>query len=733
MASQIYSRYIPPKKNNAPIPQNLVQIAASHAPETPKPTPPPTRNDASSTYARYVPVSKKKAVSATIVEASTSSPLPPSTKRKAETGDVPEGANAEKRAKKTAKAVPEVSAVLDAESTIAKDGKREKKEQRRKKKPSLEVEDGNIEKIAAFPGLQPHVQAGDATLQKKEKKRKSKSSEPQDIVKDTPETPPDATSTKQKKSKKKRSEDDAGSEEETDDIRHKKLMKKREKSLKKAEKLGEDVPEDTEPLPEPEVYDLVPLPQPEPVPEPPDLPTSASLPPWLASPIRVPPTATAHFEDLGIAEDVAKTLRKKGYQEAFAVQAAVIPLLQEPGDIVVAASTGSGKTLSYILPMIEDLSRMPSRGIRGLIVMPTRELVTQAQQVSEICASAFPRRIKVGTAVGNETIEAERFRLMGQEVVVDPVGYQERLALKSRWTSTDTEDRMFIHEDTTLRDDVLKPVMKVDILICTPGRLVEHIKTTPGFDLTNLKWLVVDEADKLLDQSFQQWLSVVMAQIGKVRKIILSATMTKDVGQLNQLKLVRPRMVVLKGTGYVLPSLLAEAGIKVEDENLKPLYLMELLKRESMEAVLIFTKSNEAAVRLGRLLSLMSLSVGVLTSTTPRATRQKTIASFSGGVLVASDLVSRGLDISLAHVINYDMPTSVESYVHRIGRAARAGKKGNAWTFFTATEGRWFWNDLARAESITRSSPVDRVTLRVASNEGYVEALQKLEKEVKAK
>lgn len=742
MASQIYSRYVPPKKHLAESPAPLSQVLAL---ESPKPTPPPTRHDASSTYARYVPPSKKNQPAPVVENLPDGSVTPSSSsKRKSEPIDELEDGRRTKKSKQPDQPATIVPTKVDFASVPTIEEKlTHKKEKKRKKKA---VSDTGVDNgILATQDTVSQTTEDPSIIDTGEGAETSVTAIAEAEISEGPKPSQDGTPKKEKKSRRREKETTPDATEDTkEDARHQKLMKKREKSLKKAEKLGIGAPVEVAPILETEVYDLVPLPQPEPVPDLPALPASASLPPWLASPIRVPPTATEQFEDLGFDEDVIKGLRKKGYNEAFAVQAAVIPLLQEPGDIVVAASTGSGKTLSYVLPMIEDLSRMPSRGIRGLIVMPTRELVTQAQQVSETCASAFPKRVKIGTAVGNETIEAEQANLIEQELVVDPIGYAERMAQNTRWTATNTEDEMFIHEDATLRDDVLKPIVKVDILICTPGRLVEHLMRTPGFNLSHLRWLVVDEADKLLDQSFQQWLPTVMAQVGRVRKIILSATMTKDVGQLNQLKLVRPRMVVLEGSeglegsGYVLPALLGEAGIKVEDESIKPLYLMDLLKREGiLEAdaggVLIFTKSNEAAVRLGRLLSLMSLSVGVLTSTTPRASRQRTIASFAGGILVASDLVSRGLDISLAHVVNYDMPTSVESYVHRIGRTARAGKKGNAWTLFTASEGRWFWNEIGRSETIKRSNTVERVNLKVVTNDEYVAALEKLESEVNSK
>jgi ATP-dependent RNA helicase DDX51/DBP6 len=369
-------------------------------------------------------------------------------------------------------------------------------------------------------------------------------------------------------------------------------------------------------------------------------------------------------------------------------------------------------------------------------------------------------------AMGNQTLRDEQAALMDQELRYDPTQYKEQQRrLNAKWESSDREsdeEDEYLYQDESvpaLPDHVIEPVSKVDILIGTPGRLVEHLKSTLGFSLEYVKWLVVDEADKLLDQSFQQWLDIVMAALATgrcnhrqgnvgnrsgIRKIILSATMTRDIGQLSGLKLHRPRLVVLEGSSttrdelsedlspsqaHILPSLLVESAIKVDNESDKPLYLMELLRiyemaiqepikslerQESggLRGVLIFTKSNESAVRLSRLLALLEPDyadhIGTLTSTTRNSMRKITLNSFQAGrlsILIASDLVSRGLDLpDLAYVVNYDIPTSLTSYVHRVGRTSRAGKQGHAWTLLTNTEARWFWNEIARSKIIERAS-----------------------------
>ncbi|KAG4434708.1 hypothetical protein IFR05_009818 [Cadophora sp. M221] len=823
MASQIYSRYIPPsKKSDSIVRKNPEPILDLQEHEPSHPTPPVTQNDASSTYSRYIPPSKTKSQTVSFVaDHSLGASSPSLVKRKREEDVEPsETSNPVKKSKKEKKAAPAIAA-QNAPHT---------------ENWQSEIRGKNSEKPSTSAGdsIADGEEDVEKELAKTKESRKKKVSRASTEYVDPMESGQleqmlnEVVESKSKKQKRKKShgEEEVSAqsiEDNGEDSRHSKLMEKRQKSLKKAEKLvkANDIPvEEDESMQDAqiEVHDLGPLPQPEPVPELTSLPISASLPQWLASPIRVSPNATSQFEDIGIPEDVTKVLHQKGYKQAFAVQAAVLPLLLprgngNPGDVLVSAATGSGKTLSYVLPMVEDLSRYSTRGLRGLIVMPTRELVTQAQQVSEVCASAFARgdgythRVKIGTAVGNETMEVERRNLMGDHLAYDVERYDSDLEkANAPWASIQDESRLFGREQPqlTIRGDVIKSWPQVDILICTPGRLVEHLKSTPGFSVSNLQWLVVDEADKLLDQSFQQWLPIVMAGLGQkrsVRKVILSATMTRDVGKLNHLKLVRPKLVVLdgtahddyetSGTGHVLPSLLMESSVKIDDETIKPLYLMELMNREkvvplaedasrdgssssnsdstdsedesSSEAsatastrttlvktsgdaphgVLIFTKSNESAVRLGRLLALLSptlsSSIRTLTATTPRASRERTITSFASGkifIIVASDLASRGLDLpNLAHVINYDVPSSIESYVHRIGRTARAGKQGHAWTLFTATEGRWFWNEIGRSDSIERANglKMGRLTIKedilASQRPSYEEALEKLGKE----
>lgn len=781
-ASGMYSRYIPPKKPKVHL---STQNISDNVTRVEEPAP-PTRLSASNTFSRYIPPPKPKSHDDTT--------LTPTKRKREQEGEL----ELPKKAKKVQKEKASSSTIFPEAGP-----------------PNGIDEKSKKHHTDSESAVQDTTQLEEAYRKKGERKKKQKNGDFETI-----------------------SDNDISAEK---DGKHKNLMERREKSLQKAEKIArkeakkaakaanegaEDAVIAEQPL---ELHDLVPLPQPEPVPAIHTQSLASSLPSWLADPIRIEPTATEDFLNLGISKVAVKGLQERGFEKAFAVQAAVLPLLlpgrlQTPGDILVSAATGSGKTLSYTLPMVENISRNCTTRLRGLIVMPTRELVSQAKEVCEMCASAFAggdrKRVTIGTAVGNESFKVEQTLLMEREDRYDPEARRsEDTRLNQKWESSsygsdeDIDDILCDDEPVSrLPDHVIDYSSRVDILICTPGRLVEHLKSTRGFTLEYIKWLVVDEADKLLDQTYQGWLNLVISQLpppkerSRVRKCVLSATLNRDVGQLAGLKLHRPKLVVLEGDlrshetsqnqeRHILPSQLLESGVKIEEEELKPLYLMELLTRQaivakpyisdettsdsedssdsdtssqassevppdvtprapaimkqsdSLHGVLIFTKSNEAAIRLSRLIALLepkySKLIGTLTSTTRSSSRKQTIASFNTrrlSVLVASDLVSRGLDLhDLAHVINYDMPTSVANYVHRVGRTARAGKRGSAWTMFTSTEARWFWNEIGRAESIQRleGEKIKRVNIKaeVFSEEirgRYESALEELRKEAAA-
>ncbi|KAI9880259.1 MAG: ATP-dependent RNA helicase dbp6 [Pleopsidium flavum] len=640
-----------------------------------------------------------------------------------------------------------------------------------------------------------------------------------------------------------------------------------------------------------EVHDLVPLPQPDPVQQHTTKPSFSALPPWLANPIIVSPKQNRLFEDLQVNTKVLSAFKTKGYTETFAVQSAVLLLLlpgvgQHAGDVCISAATGSGKTLAYMLPMVESLRSRTVIKLRGLIVVPTRELVAQAREVCDLCATGSG--LKIGTAVGNKSLKEEQELLVRKGQRYDTLRYRP-LQTKSFVEGLDFSSDPFNLEDIhkTLPGHVEDYNSNIDILICTPGRLVDHMRSTRGFTLDHVQWLVIDEADRLLNQSFQEWVGTVMNALeGEkpynqlsirqrllldmgypreervIRKIVLSATMTKDIGKLSALKLRRPKLVLVDNAvgnvardlddelrpesggvvsdsmkeheGYDLPPTLHEKALAVGDGHDKPLYLLELLKghlsifrygslkdtsplveggfptawshvtsatgennqdlishvsstistsssaeghstsssasesskaattssqhlqpaldpgkyKSSNHGVLIFTNNNENALRLARLLSILHPpyhnEIRTLTKSTSTSSSRQALSAFHArkvSILIASDRASRGLDVpDLGNVINYDIPTSVTGYVHRVGRTARAGKPGQAWTLTTHSEARWFWNEIARGGQIRRGRgrKVERakIDIDVLSDEAktvYAEALSRLGEEAQGK
>ncbi|KAF2148399.1 P-loop containing nucleoside triphosphate hydrolase protein, partial [Myriangium duriaei CBS 260.36] len=606
--------------------------------------------------------------------------------------------------------------------------------------------------------------------------------------------------------------------------KHSNVLSKFQKSARRAAAAAQTKPELEElEVEEPrELHDLVPIPQPAREPTPEYRQTFSTLPPWLEKPVNVPSTKRAAFTELGINEKSAKHLADKGFAEAFAVQCALIPRLMynvqhpqaRPNDICVSAPTGSGKTLGYALPVVESLrSRQDVRRLRAVVVVPTRELVEQAASTFRKCMVGSS--LKIGTSIGNQSFLDEQRDLIAKETIYNPKEYQ-RLMTKVRKrqqfeydSEDDAQDETREAKAEQLLTDAVQTIplhvvrydSAVDVLVCTPGRLVEHLQNTLGFNLDHLQWLIIDEADRLLDQSFQDWVKHINNSLDKevtdeveahffpdfyrktkryVRKVILSATMTRDISQLSALNLRRPTMIVVrteqgatdpdtvmtdgevvevneKGE-YELPGGLTELVLPVSDGSEKPLFLLELLKDIFSKPVTakqgpaesdsddssssssesdssdsasdsesdsdslssssdssMFASSTSEAHRLHHLLT--SLLPSVVSPTPPFTLLTKAHTSLPSAltsnpsqprIIISTDRASRGLDLPLTHVVNYTIPRSLESYVHRVGRTARAGREGKAWSLVRDVEARWFWNDVARTEKVRRPRKAER-------------------------
>jgi ATP-dependent RNA helicase DDX51/DBP6 len=623
-----------------------------------------------------------------------------------------------------------------------------------------------------------------------------------------------------KKQKKRKRDSEVHEElEEDNSKKHKAIFTKFEKVSKLAEARSQRQDEDDldreEGEPSEELHDLQPMPQPAPVPEPAFEPSFSTLPPWLAQPTTVESSKTVPFAELGVDAHYLKKLEQQGFKNALAVQTALLPMLhpgfeQHLGDICVSAKTGSGKTLAYLLPIIEALKDRTVPILSAIIVVPSRQLVNQALQVAEdLCAGT---KIKVGTALGNTAFATEQKQLVKLRAQYNPKDAKDLHVRASRQFQTGFVEKGGVFNDLMNMplDHIPQYNSGVDILICTPGRLVEHIEHTTGFLLNSVRWLVIDEADQLLNQNFQGWASVLMDALHgetpvdfmsaqerfykrerdansiwsaalparrQLTKIVLSATMEKDLTKLGTLRMRRPKLVVVQDETtetqslehednvFELPSTLEEFAVHVGDGSNKPLHLLYVLLTYVFEGVkldeskteagatpsessddssndgeegaaaltdyssrvLIFTKSTESASRLSHLLSILQPAFKPYLRTMTRAltaeASKKLLKAFGNGdvkILIASDAASRGLDIpDISHVINYDIPSSITSYVHRVGRTARAGKPGQACTLFTKTEAAWFLKQVAKGDTIKRG---DKKVKRMEWKESVVTA-----------
>ncbi|GAV29253.1 hypothetical protein PMKS-002735 [Pichia membranifaciens] len=436
---------------------------------------------------------------------------------------------------------------------------------------------------------------------------------------------------------------------------------------------------------------------------------------WLTKPAYYDTSITKPFQDFqpSIHSIIMKNLKNEFKAEnAFSVQVTLIQELLKDiirgkldpkprGDYLINAATGSGKTLSYLVPIVQYIVgssseiRIKDSGIQSIIIVPTKPLVHQ--------------------------VYADALKLTkGTDINV--------MALKSGG-------------DVSISDERKKIGSKlVDILITTPGRIVEHLDI---LDVKALRFLVVDEADRLLNQNFQDWCDLVMDKIEttynaenegldlkfKLRciKLVLSATLTTNSEKLTHLRLFRPRLVIVNSEStselYQLPRTLDEKYLRIPEKlsYFKPLILLRFFQWIDKSGFLynnsglIFTKSNESSIRLNKLLNIMAdkfgmgtqLSIGSINSMMDNQERAKMLKKFdtNGGILICTDLLSRGINLnSIKFVINYDLPGSTKEYIHRIGRTARAGNIGSAVTLcYGDGEFKWFKKVVYSGQQINRN------------------------------
>jgi ATP-dependent RNA helicase RhlE len=344
------------------------------------------------------------------------------------------------------------------------------------------------------------------------------------------------------------------------------------------------------------------------------------------------------FAELGLSAPMLGALADAGYTLPTPIQAEAVPLALKGRDLIGLAMTGTGKTAAFTIPIIERLAG--GRGTRALILTPTRELCQQVE---------------------------ESFRKYGRH---------SGLAVASVYGGVGYEP-----QTRALRESV-------DVVVATPGRLIDHLERgNVAFDA--LEVLVLDEADRMLDMGFAPQINRIVEHLHPYRQTLLfSATMPPEVEALSRKYLRKPVLVQVGRRSQAATTV--QHFVYPCPKSRKSDLLVELLRKGSLDSVLVFTRTKHGADRVVRHLEQEGIEAGALHADKSQPERTAALSAFRKGkvrVLVATDIAQRGLDIThITHVINFDVPQRPEDYVHRIGRTGRAAKTGDAFTFMCADE-----------------------------------------------
>jgi ATP-dependent RNA helicase RhlE len=351
-----------------------------------------------------------------------------------------------------------------------------------------------------------------------------------------------------------------------------------------------------------------------------------------------------NFTELGISEPLLRALEDADYKTPTPIQAKAIPLLLDGLDLLGIAQTGTGKTAAFTLPLLhnleEDNERAGHKCARALILAPTRELVIQIAD----SIKTYGRHMRMRTAV-----------------VMGGVGQRPQV-------------------------DALR--RGVDILVATPGRLIDLINQG-HVDLSQTEYLILDEADRMLDMGFIRDVRRIIENLPEERQTLLfSATMPGEIAKLSRDILFEPERVEIAAKTVAVESI--DQRVHHLETSAKRSRLAELLAEPDFDRVMVFTRTKHGANKVVKYLERDGVSAEAIHGNKSQGARQRALDNFREGrtrVLVATDIASRGIDIDdVTHVINYELPNVPESYIHRIGRTARAGAAGVAISFCDASE-----------------------------------------------
>ena len=351
------------------------------------------------------------------------------------------------------------------------------------------------------------------------------------------------------------------------------------------------------------------------------------------------------FSDLGLSDDILQAVSDAGYETPTPIQAKAIPYVLMNRDLLGCAQTGTGKTASFTLPMIDVLShgRARARMPRSLIIEPTRELAAQV---------------------------AEQFEVYGKH-------HKFTLALLIGGVSFDEQNKALDKG--------------VDVLIATPGRLLDHVDRGKVL-LNDVKILVIDEADRMLDMGFIPDVEKIVSHLPKIRQtLFFSATMPSEIRRLSKKFLMNPKEVSVDPPASTAETV-EQNLVRVAPRGKRDV-LRTLLNEEGVQNALVFCNRKRDVDAVFKSMKQHGFNVGALHGDMDQYSRMEILTKFKAGettLLVCSDVAARGLDIaSVSHVFNFDVPTTAEDYVHRVGRTGRAGRKGRAISLVTSEDSRY--------------------------------------------
>ena len=340
------------------------------------------------------------------------------------------------------------------------------------------------------------------------------------------------------------------------------------------------------------------------------------------------------FKELGLSAELLRAVEKQGYQTATPIQQQAIPPILEGRDVLAGAQTGTGKTASFTLPLLQrlQLGTVNRRRIRSLVLVPTRELAAQVADSVRCYGEFLPFRAAV------------------------------------------------IYGGVSINTQIAKLRKGVDVVIATPGRLLDHL-AQGTIDLSAIECLVLDEADRMLDMGFIRDIRKIMKVLPKDRQnLLFSATFSKEIRRLAMDLLDSPVEISVATNGK--PAEGIDQVVYPVDRQRKRELLSQLIGTGNWRQVLVFTRTKHGANRLATQLESDGLPSAAIHGNKSQGARTRALNDFKAAkvrVLVATDVAARGLDIErLPHVVNYELPHVPEDYVHRIGRTARAGQKGHA-------------------------------------------------------